>query len=152
MEINKQKFGCLLPYEEVIIEDGLKQIAFVKPGDKILGHDGLYHEVDQQWNFEKPVYYVSLSNGEHIECSNTHRFLINKSKLDKESSWKTIEELHDGDEIIVMSIVNETGNIRYNKVKILRKFKSGNNNLVYDLTMKDSLTYISANGIINHSL
>ena len=85
MEINKQNFGCLLPYEEVIIEDGLKQIAFVKPGDKVMGHDGNYYEVDNIWNFEKPVYYVSLSNGEHIECSNTHRFLINKYKMDKES-------------------------------------------------------------------
>lgn len=145
--------GCLLPNEEIIIEDGLKMMADIKEGDMVLSHDGQYHAVERVWNFEKPTYYVSLSNGDHIECSNTHRFLINKTKIDRESSWKTAEELHDGDEIISMSTINIDPNekIKYNKVKIARIFKSGINNPVIDLTVADTHTYISANGIVNHN-
>ena len=145
--------GCLLPNEEIIIEDGLKMMADIKEGDMVLSHDGQYHAVERVWNFEKPTYYVSLSNGDHIECSNTHRFLINKTKLEKGSSWKTAEELHDGDEIFTMSTINTDPNekIRFNKIKISRIFKTGINTPVIDITVPDTHTYISANGIINHN-
>ena len=98
--------GCLLPNEEIIVKNRLVLMSEIKVGDKVLSHDGDYHVVTHVWNFEKPTYYVSFSNGDHIECSNTHRFLVNKNKIDKESSWKTAEELHDGDEIFTMSIIN----------------------------------------------
>lgn len=145
--------GCLLPNEEIIIEDGIKIMADIEVGDRVLSHDGQFHTVEHVWNFEKPTYYISLANGDHIECSNTHRFLINKTKLEKESSWKTAEELHDGDEIFTMSTINIDPNekIRFNKIKISRIFKTGINNPVIDITVADTHTYISANGIINHN-
>lgn len=145
--------GCLSPNEQIIIKDGLIFMSDIAEGSKVLSHDGEYHVVTRVWHFEKPTYYVSLSNGEHIECSNTHRFLINKNKIDKESSWKTAEELHDGDEIFSMSLVNIDPNekIKFNKLKIARIFKSGINNPVIDITVKDTHTYISANGIVNHN-
>lgn len=148
--INNNRFGCLLPNEEVITYAGLKKMIDVEIDDKIMTVDGSYHLVTKIWQFTKPVYYISFNNGEHIECSNTHRFLVNKSKMDKEPSWKTAEELHDGDEVYFISIINNTAAIQFKRVKISRMFKSGECP-VYDLTIKDSLTYITANGIINHS-
>ena len=64
-----------------------------------------------------------------------------------------VEELHDGDEIFTMSIINMDINekIKFNKIKIARIFKSGINNPVIDITVKDTHTYISANGIVNHN-
>ena len=52
-----------------------------------------------------------------------------------------------------MSTINIDPNekIKYNKVKIARIFKSGINNPVIDLTVADTHTYISANGIVNHN-
>ena len=147
-----KQYGCLLPNEEIIIEDGLKKIIDINVGDTVMTHTGEFVKVTKIWNFNKPVYYVTFINGEHIECSNTHRLLVNKSKIDKESSWKTIQELHDGDVIYMVNIVNETGIIQYKSMKISRIFKSGNDDTpVCDLTVEGSNTYISANGVINHS-
>ena len=52
-----------------------------------------------------------------------------------------------------MSIINMDINekIKFNKIKIARIFKSGINNPVIDITVKDTHTYISANGIVNHN-
>lgn len=153
MTKNNVTGGCLLPNEEIIIEDGLKVMSDIVVGDKVMSHDGLYHTVENVWHFEKPTYYVSLVNGDHIECANTHRFLVNKSKIDKESSWVTAEQLHDGDEIFSISTVNIDPNekIKFNKVKIARIFKSGINNPVIDITVEGTHTYVSANGIVNHN-
>lgn len=152
-KFNNIKAGCLVPNEEIILEDSLKMMCDIKEGDKVMSHDGKYHVVEKVWNFEKPTMYLSLSNGEHIECSNTHRFLINKNKIDKESSWKTAEELRDGDEIFSISTVNidPEEKVKFIKNKVSRIFRSGINNKVIDLTVADTHTYISANGIVNHN-
>lgn len=145
-------FGCLMPHEEIMVNEGIVKIIDLKEGDEVMTVDGTYEKVEKIWNFNKPVYYVVFANGEHVECSISHRFCVNKSKMDKEASWKTIGELREGDEVFFMSIVNETGNTQIKKVKISRIFYSGAENPVYDLTVKNSTTYISANGLINHSL
>lgn len=46
--------------EEIIVKDGLVLMSEIKVGDKVLSHDGDYHEVEHVWNFEKPTYYVSF--------------------------------------------------------------------------------------------
>lgn len=146
----KNNYGCLTPTEEIVVRDGYKMMCDINEGNQVLSHDGEYHKVTKVWHFKKPSYYISFSNGDHLECSNTHRLLINKNKIDKNSSWKTVEELHDGDEVFVMNTINLDDKIKMNRLKISRIFKSGNETEVIDLTLKDSCTYVSANGIINH--
>ena len=151
-----KKYNCLAPNEEIFVNGGeYKAIEDVEIGDTVLSTDGQYHKVSKVYTFEKPCYYLSLSDGQHIECSNTHRFLINKTKMNKASSWKTAEELHDGDEIFAIDIFktfnnNEETNIKMSKYKIIRKISSGTNRVI-DLTVDDTHNYISANGLINHN-
>ena len=78
--------------------------------------------------------------------------IIGRTEL--ESSTHIMFPIHyDGDEIFTMSIINMDINekIKFNKIKIARIFKSGINNPVIDITVKDTHTYISANGIVNHN-
>ena len=53
--------GCLLPNEEIIVKDGLVLMSEIKVGDKVLSHDGDYHEVEHVWNFEKPTIIFNIS-------------------------------------------------------------------------------------------
>lgn len=145
--------NCLLPNEEIFVNDGYKEIEDVEVNDTVMSHDGKFYKVTKKFEFTKPTYYFSLSDGQHIECANTHRFLINKTKIDKNSSWKTAEELHDGDEIFAIDIMKtntDEGIVKYTRYKIIRKFHTGTNRVI-DLTIEDSHNYISANGIINHN-
>lgn len=99
---NIQSGGCLVPTEEIITTNGEKQIKDVNIGDFVLSHDGKFHEVKQTWQFKKPTYIFEYENGETLECSNTHRFLINLERPELETSWKTADELNDGDEIYTL--------------------------------------------------
>lgn len=149
-----ENFNCLAPNEEIFVNNGeYKAIEDVVEGDTVLSADGEYHKVSKVYKFEKPTYYFTLNDGQHIECSNTHRFLVNKSKINKPIGWKTAEELHDGDEIfgidVIKSFLPDSG-MKFIRYKVVRKFASGTNT-VYDLTVEDSHNYISANGVINHN-
>ena len=94
--------GCLIPTEEVITKDGYKQIKDIVEGDLVLSHDGKYHKVLSTWNFEKPTYSFEFENSEVIECSNTHRFLVDINHPELETSWKTADELSENDNIYIL--------------------------------------------------
>ncbi len=94
--------GCLTTNEMVITSNGNKEISKIKVGDEVLSADNKFHKILKTWNFEKPVYNIQLEENKSINCSETHRFLINKDHPELESSWKTIQELKEGDEIYVL--------------------------------------------------
>lgn len=100
---NVQSGGCLIPEERIITESGVKAMKDIVVGDKVLSHDGNYHEVEKVWNFEKPTYTFSFEGDKTITCSNTHRFLIDPSHPDSDASWKTADELMEGDEIYMLA-------------------------------------------------
>lgn len=103
-----QAQGCLVPDEEIIVNKKyssvieVKKIKDVVPGDYVLGYDGLSHEVLQVHNLKKPTYTFKFDNGNEIECSDTHRFLIDKDHPELDSSWKTANELNENDEIYIL--------------------------------------------------
>lgn len=94
--------GCLTPNTEIFTLGSTKAIKDIVVGDKVLSHDGQYYEVEKVWNFQKPTYTFEYENGENIICSNTHRFLINAEHPELETSWKTADELKEGDEIYIL--------------------------------------------------
>lgn len=97
-----QAQGCLVPTERIITEAGIKEIKDIVPGDKVLSYDNEYHLVEQVHKLVKPTYKLELEEDKTIECSNIHKFLINIEHPDLESSWKTADELEEGDEVYIL--------------------------------------------------
>lgn len=94
--------GCLVPTEKIITSNGIKNIKDIQINDKVLSHDGKYHNVSKTWKFKKPTFIFEYENGEKIECSNTHKFLIDFNHPELENSWKTADKLVEGDEIYIL--------------------------------------------------
>lgn len=97
-----QASGCLFPEEEIITKSGIKAIKDVIIGDEVLSHDGNYHLVEKTWNHQKNSYQIDFEGNKKIQCSDTHRFLINPSEPEKDESWILASELKDGDEIYII--------------------------------------------------
>lgn len=91
--------GCLVPDEEVITSDGIKCIKDIKVGDKVLTVDGTYQDVLETFKFNKNTIKLEFDNGETIECSEDHKFLVeNNYTLNK--SWKKAKDLNENDFIL----------------------------------------------------
>ena len=88
-----QAQGCLLPTERIITETGIKEIKDIVPE---------YHLVEEVHNLVKPTYKLEFSENKNIECSNIHKFLINIEHPELDSSWKTADELQEGDEVYIL--------------------------------------------------
>ena len=97
-----QASGCLFPEEEIITKSGNKAIKDVVIGDEVLSHDGNYHLVEKTWTHQKNSYQIDFEGNKKIQCSDTHRFLINPSEPEKDESWVLASELKDGDEIYII--------------------------------------------------
>lgn len=91
--------GCLVPEERIITDRGIKSMEEICEGDKVLSYDNQFHIVSKRWEFEKPVFEVELENGNKIQCSENHRFLIDDKFPELEESWKSVSELDEGDVI-----------------------------------------------------
>jgi len=101
---NVQSGGCLVPGSEIITDKGIKVIEDIVEGDMVLSHDGMYHEVEKTWRFNKPTIEFEFDNGETITCSDRHRFLVDIDNPSDDKSWKTANELNEDDEIFAMDI------------------------------------------------
>ena len=134
--------GCLTPDEKVItLEHGNIPIKDIKEGEHVLSHDNGWHVVEKTWNYQKPTFTIEF-DGATMTCSDTHRFLINIDEPENEASWKTAEELQEGDEIYIM---------KYTKIRVIKKIYNPEKTDVCDLTVADTANYVTANGIINHN-
>lgn len=97
-----QATGCLTANYEIKTKDGNKKIVDVTIDDYVLSHDGEYHKVEKTWVHNKKTYFMEFENDIDLECSDTHRFLIDIEHPELDSSWKPAEELNEGDEIYVL--------------------------------------------------
>lgn len=136
--------GCLIPEEKIITEEGIKMMKDITTNDKVLSHDGKFHKVLATWDVESPTYDVEFEDNKKITCSNIHRFLINPKFPELDESWKSIDELNEGDEIYILTE-------EYRKLKIVKKSELSCNKKLKDLTIEDTQSYVSENGIINHN-
>lgn len=143
---NIQSSGCLIPEEEIITLHGVKQIKDIIPGDYVLSYDGQYHEVTKTWSYEKPTISFEFTDNRYITCSETHRFLIDIETPEDDNCWKVATDLNYGDKIFV---IEKDGT--YSQVTICKKSDISDPTNVIDLTVKDTHSYVSKNGIINHN-
>lgn len=91
--------GCLIPTEEIITSNGIKMIKDIIVGDKVLTVDGTYQDVIKIFNFKKPTIKFEFDNGECIECSEDHKFLI-EDHYTKNEAWKKAKDLNENDVIL----------------------------------------------------
>lgn len=91
--------GCLIEGEEIITNDGIKNIEDVVIGDFVLTADGSYQEVLKTFSFEKPTITFTFDDGETITCSREHRFLV-EDDITKDTSWKMAKDLNVNDNIL----------------------------------------------------
>jgi len=96
--VEHMKGGCQISTAIINTRDGLKTIKDVVKGDYVLTLDG-YEEVLETHKFEKETIEFQLDNGEILEVSKEHKFLIHNDYMDQ-NSWKTAEELNENDIIL----------------------------------------------------
>jgi DNA modification methylase len=111
--------ACLTPESIVVGEKGYQKIINVQIGDKLLSHDGQFHEVIDLSNHEynKKIYEI-YSESTNLKCTATdnHPFLIAKPIKkgtcikDWQISFKKAEELEVGDYTMTPIITDETIN------------------------------------------
>lgn len=95
--------GCLAPDEDIITADGIKKISDVIVGDSVLTVDGSFQSVIKTFVFEKPTITFVFENGEKIECSYEHKFLVGDDPS-KDSNWKMAKDLNENDFIFYKTV------------------------------------------------
>lgn len=91
--------GCLELGTPVVMADGSqKAIQDIQVDDEVKTLFG-DRPVSHLWNFEKPTFRLELSDGQSIECSPEHRFLVD---AEEGQVWRTAQELQEGEEIIAL--------------------------------------------------
>lgn len=97
--------GCLLSGTRIKLADGrLIEIQNVQVGDRVmtmLGDKEVTHVWDET-NLEEPTpecYRIEFDDGYTVECSETHKFLVN---IDGKQEWVEAKNLANGMEIVTM--------------------------------------------------
>ena len=134
--------GCVTPGTMVKMADGTeKPIESIDVGELVMTHLGA-REVTHTWNPETlvdgtpNVYRVTFDDGSIIECSESHRFLT-------ETGWKYVTEVTENDLLVKVDSDASHGNVT--KVEAIGKTE------VYDLSVAEAESYVTANGIVNHN-
>ena len=94
---------CLTAGHKVIMADGsLKLIEDILTGDEVQTLAGP-HPVSAVYSFDdKDTIKLTLENGQTVECTPNHKFLV-KNEWSDEENWKSANDLEEDDEIIFMN-------------------------------------------------
>lgn len=85
-----QVYACLNPDTLVKTESGSKKMNDLLLGDKVMTRNGL-NPVINKFEYENAqVYEITLENGDVIEATGQHKFVVN-------GEWKNVEDLIVGD-------------------------------------------------------
>jgi len=102
---------CLTPEALVLTNSRVKEIQELKPGTKVLGHDGQYHPIEKVFvrNFKGQIYNLRVHNlgtvkltGEHLVlalklAAYPHKYKAAQKQL---VDWFSVKELEPGDFIL----------------------------------------------------
>jgi len=129
---------CLLPNQNIHINNDLKEIDRIFPGKRVLSHDGEYNKVNKvsERNYNGDVLIIKNKLGK-IQLTPDHlilavklpkgdKFLRTKNKKQLISGWYHAENLKRGD-IILYPILKEEKDCKYIKVNVSKSkwdFKS----------------------------
>lgn len=94
---------CLTAGHKVIMADGsLKLIEDILTGDEVQTLAGP-RPVSAVYSFEEQdTIKLTLENGQTVECTPNHKFLV-KNEWSDEENWKSANDLEEDDEIIFMN-------------------------------------------------
>ena len=85
-----QVYACLNPNTLVKTESDSKKIGDLLLGDKVLTRNGLEPVINKFEYEDAQVYEITLENGDVIEATGQHKFVVN-------GEWKSVEDLKAGD-------------------------------------------------------
>ena len=85
-----QIYACLNPNTFVKTESGSKKIGDLLLGDKVMTRNGLEPVINKFEYEDAQVYEITLENGDVIEATGQHKFVVN-------GEWKSVEDLIAGD-------------------------------------------------------
>ena len=85
-----QTYACLNPNTFVKTESGSKKIGDLLLGDKVMTRNGLEPVINKFEYEDAQVYEITLENGDVIEATGQHKFVVN-------GEWKSVEDLIAGD-------------------------------------------------------
>lgn len=85
-----QTYACLNPNTFVKTESGSKKIGELLLGDKVMTRNGLEPIINKFEYEDVQVYEITLENGDVIEATGQHKFVVN-------GEWKSVEDLIAGD-------------------------------------------------------
>ena len=92
-------YACLPGGYSIYVEDGVKNIEDIKPGDKVKTLVG-YQPVEDIFTYENAeLLEIELENGEILKCTPNHKFLVNEDWT-QDSSWVKAIDLKEGDFIL----------------------------------------------------
>jgi len=105
--VNNQTYKCVIGSTEILMgDDTLKMIKYIKEGDIVKTLKG-----DRKVNFtekyeQSSVVRLTLGNGQIIECTPNHKFLVTEDWAEDEenSCWKEASELTEDDIILQVKL------------------------------------------------
>jgi NifU-like protein involved in Fe-S cluster formation len=128
--------ACLIPTTQIVTKKGVKFIKDVEVREELLGHDGLYHEVDRIFHpqNEKKIVAIGTQFGD-LTCTADHLifgiavprgekypFVHTKQKMRLPRAWFHASELQKGD-IVLYPIDKTVHNIVWLDIPKLQKKK-----------------------------
>lgn len=85
-----QIYACLNPNTLVKTKSGAKKISDLALGDKVMTRNGLEPVINKFEYEDAQVYEITLENGDVIEATGQHKFVVN-------GEWKCVEDLVVGE-------------------------------------------------------
>jgi RecA/RadA recombinase len=79
-DVGQRAKACLHPDTLVQTESGMKRIADVNTGDKVLTHLGRYKTVTDKWKTKHSKAIKLTANGKQIVMSKNHKMLVQRNK------------------------------------------------------------------------
>jgi hypothetical protein len=138
---------CLTAGHKVIMADGsLKNIENIKTNDIVRTLEGP-KPVSETHSFGgQDTIKLTLENGQTIECTPNHKFMISEG-WGEDESWKSANDLAPLESIVYRLEEDEITDF----VRILGKEYIFGSKTVYDITIPGPHHYLLENGVVSHN-
>jgi 2-oxoacid:acceptor oxidoreductase, beta subunit, pyruvate/2-ketoisovalerate family len=159
-ELNDWCPGCVSGETKILSVNGLKEIALVKEGEQVLGHDGLYHKVIKTMSHlhHGKIFKISINGTNELLITEEHPIFV-ATKISEsvfELEWKPASKVSEGDLVAYPStalcheLVKNSKADTYNDFekeytffRISRKKLEKFSGVVYNLEVEDANSYVT---------
>jgi archaellum biogenesis ATPase FlaH len=126
--------GSLKNIEDIRVDDLVQTLAGPKPVSETHSFGGQY------------TIKLTLENGQTIECTPNHKFMISEG-WGEDESWKSANDLEPLESILYRLVEDEITDF----VRILGKEYIFGSKTVYDITIPGPHHYLLENGVVSHN-